>query len=226
MGDAAFTSRMAEDLVSYLGRALEGDMGLRSSCGAQLDAIAASARSDLRAAPAWDGRSKPPDQTITCRPTRSGASEASTEMTEAALDAAKLYGRVKGALERLSLAHARALADWYTPRLPQSPEGLQSLGEARVAIARALGHGTVLPGLSAARGLVLVATTGPAPGTPPEHRQAIQARRREAKAEIAALTRQAKKLLGAAREAYAEAWADTVRAERMERARRIVGGGA
>lgn len=128
-----------------------------------------------------------------------------------ALMAARLYTRIERVLGRLSSAHARSLADWHTPRLAHAPAGLIALGTGRVAIARAVG-------LERARELAQRVAAPASKGSPEQRRI-----RTEAKAEVAALTRQATKLRAEAEAAYAEAWAEVSRAERMERARRFAG---
>lgn len=204
-----FTYRMAEELAAYFAGAHVADMGLRSNMGAQLDMLASQAQSSLRAAPEWNGHSAPPDQVITCRPSHSGASEESTEASTAALAAVRAERRIRAALSLLCRAEAVALRSYYTPRPASSPSGCESLGEWRGVIADKFGSDAV-------RGIIARATSKPT--TPDEKRD-----KGAAKAELAALKQQAKMMVGRAQEAYAVAWDETGRLERMERARRFAG---
>lgn len=225
MGD--FTSRMAEDLTAYFGGALTGDMGLRSGLGSQLDQIAASAASEYGRPPEWDGWTRYdeagmralPDQAMAVHESRSGASADSTEAATAALSAVRQERRVRAALTAVGTGHARVLAAYFTPRPVTSPSGLESLGDVRAVVA-------LIAGDLRARELALRATSRAAPGTSSEHRQAINAQRDGAKRELASYVRRAKKAVQDAREAFATVWPEVMRAERMERARRFVGGGA
>jgi hypothetical protein len=214
-----FTSRMDDELRSYFSGALTGDMGLRSSCGPQLDAIAATAQSDLKRAPAWDGHSEPPQQQMTCRPSRSSASADATEIADRALHAVRLESRIRAALGLLGPDEARTLATYYVPRPAWAPEGLQTLSDLRSLVA-------LLIGADVARALVVDAAAKPTNETAAEEREAIKVRRARAKAELTTVAAQARKLLERARACYSVAIVRALRWERDERARRFIGGDA
>lgn len=214
-----FTSRHEADLVWFFSGGFAGDCGMRSNAGPQLDAIAATAQSDLGRAPAWDGHSEPPPQTITCRPSRSGASAASTEMGPEAMAAARRERIVRGALEQLHEVDRRVLMGFYRPMPSGYAEGLAQLGELRAVIVE------VLSKREAMLALVRRAYANPAPkDATREERDRLRQERTQAKREVARYIEQARRLVASARAAYAVAAANAVRAEREERARRFVRG--
>lgn len=217
MSDAMWTSRHETDLAWYFSGGPAGDCGLRSSCGAQLEAIAATAQSDLTRAPEWDGRTRfddagammpMPGQVRVCRPSRSGASPDSTEAATAALAAVRRERIVRAALSGIHPIEARALAEFYAARPEGSHTGLGALGEIRGVVAYLAGEGV--------RELARIAGRRKADGDVQE--------RAEAKARLRRYVDQARALVATARASYAAAAGVAVRVERERRAARFAGG--
>ncbi len=207
MVDATWTDRHEADLGWYFGGGVAGDCGLRSPCGAQLDAIAATAQSDLARAPEWSGTGPLPDQVITCRPSRSSASPDSTEAATAALAAVRRERLVRAALAGVHPFEARALAEFYAARPLGSHKGLDALGQLRGVVAYLADD---------AREVAAKATQKKTAENGPE--------RAEAKARLGQYIAQARALVGRARASYAVAAGVAVRVERERRAARFAGG--
>lgn len=213
-----FTSRHGNDLQWYFSGGPAGDCGLRSSCGAQLEAIAATAQSDLTRAPEWDGRTRYdeagamvplPGQVRLCRPSRSGASPDSTEAAAEALAAVRRERIVRAALSGVHPIEARALAEYYAARPEGSHTGLEALGELRGVVAYLVDDVRDVARRAAQKKTAENGTE-----------------RAEAKAALRRYVAQARALVATARASYAVAAGVAVRVERERRAARFAGGGA
>jgi hypothetical protein len=216
-----FSQAHDSELRLYFGNGFEAEYGLKSSFGFQMEALAASSGSDLKAAPEWNGYGPPPDQVIACKPTRSGASSESTVMGPTALNAVRRQNRIRAALGLLSAAEAKALRAYYTPRPVTSPFGLESLGELRAVVA-------YLFGTEAAQALCRITAERPGVDALTGEREAHKARRSFAKTKLTTWATQARIFLERSRASYATAIGIAVRRERDEKvarmARFLVGG--
>jgi hypothetical protein len=211
---------MDEDLRGFFSGAHLADYGLKSWMSGYLERAQGAADSDYTEAARWDGHSEPPPQTIACKGSRNGASYEMTELPERAYAAVQLERRIRKAFELLKHEEARVLAAFYKPIPPWSPEGLESLGDVRAVVAHMLGA-------DCARAMIAAATGKPGrPGKTDAESSASahRAQRSDAKAQLTAVVRAAKKAVSDAKGSYATACAIVVRRQRKESAERFVRG--